>query len=205
MLLSLAVTPWLLWKLKAFQHKHYALASLQTSFQATVGSFYAVFFKTLGVLLLAVLLSSGLGMAFLFALKSNGQLAGLAGRAVTAVVAVLAMLGGVLAMLVVAKPYVISRMQNLVWTRTGNASLRFLSELRFKRLLWLTLKNWLLVILTLGLYWPFAAVAIARLRLEAVTVKTRISPDTLVQQIQGVEGEAAGDAAGDLFGLDIGL
>jgi uncharacterized membrane protein YjgN (DUF898 family) len=204
-LLSVAVTPWLLWKLKAFQHNHYALASLQTSFKATVGSFYAVFFKTLGVLVLAVLLSSGLGMAFLFALKSNGQLVGLAGRAVTAVVAVLAMLGGMLAMLVLVKPYVISRMQNLVWTRTGNASLRFLSELRFTRLLWLTLKNWLLVILTLGLYWPFAAVAMARLRLEAVTVKTRICPDTLVQQIQGLEGEAAGDAAGDLFGLDIGL
>jgi uncharacterized membrane protein YjgN (DUF898 family) len=204
-LLSLVVTPWLLWKLKAFQHNHYALASLQTTFKASVGSFYAVFFKTLGVLLLAVLLSSGLGMAFLFALKSNGQLVGLAGRAVTAVVAVLAMVGGMVTMLVVVKPYVISRMQNLVWTRTGNASLRFVSELRFKRLLWLTLKNWLLIVLTLGLYWPFAAVALARVRLEAVTVKTRISPDSLVQQIQGLEGEAAGDAAGDLFGLDIGL
>jgi uncharacterized membrane protein YjgN (DUF898 family) len=115
------------------------------------------------------------------------------------------MLAGAAAMLVVAKPYLTARLQNLVWTRTGNASLRFLSDLRFKRLLWLTLKNWLLVISTLGLYWPFAAVALARMRLEAVTVKTRVSPDTLVNQMKGAEGEAAGDAAGDLFGLDIGL
>ena len=63
----------------------------------------------------------------------------------------------------------------------------------------------LLVILTLGLYWPFAAVALARMRLEAVTVKTRVSPDTLVNQMKGAEGDAAGDAAGDLFGLDIGF
>ena len=33
----------------------------------------------------------------------------------------------------------------------------------------------------------------------------RNHPDTLVSQIRSVEGEAAGDAAGDLFGLDIGF
>jgi uncharacterized membrane protein YjgN (DUF898 family) len=107
--------------------------------------------------------------------------------------------------LVIAKPYFISRLQNLVWTRTVNASLRFVSDLRFKSLLWLTIKNWFLVVLTFGFYWPFAAVAMARMRLEAVTVKTRNHPDTLVSQMRSAEGEAAGDAAGDLFGLDIGF
>ena len=61
------------------------------------------------------------------------------------------------------------------------------------------------MVLTFGLYWPFAAISVARLRLEAVTVKTRIDPELLVSQIQSAEGEAAGDAAGDMFGLDIGL
>ena len=107
--------------------------------------------------------------------------------------------------LVIAKPYATARLQNLVWTRTGNASLRFVSDLRFKSLLWLTVKNWFFVVLTFGFYWPFAAIAVARMRLEAVTVKTRIDPDTLVSQMRSVECEAAGDAAGDLFGLDIGF
>ena len=61
------------------------------------------------------------------------------------------------------------------------------------------------MILTLGLYWPFAAVATQRLRLEAVEVVTQIDPQTLVDTEQANAGDAAGDAAGDLFGLDIGL
>jgi hypothetical protein len=43
------------------------------------------------------------------------------------------------------------------------------------------------------------------MRLQAVTVKTRIDPDSLVGQMRDDEGDAAGDAAGDMFGLDIGL
>jgi uncharacterized membrane protein YjgN (DUF898 family) len=96
-------------------------------------------------------------------------------------------------------------MQNLVWSRTAAPSLRFRSELGFRPLLGLTLKNWLLVVLTLGLYWPFAAVATARMRLEAVGLAIGVDPQTLVDQHPVREGEAAGDAAGDLFGLDIGL
>jgi uncharacterized membrane protein YjgN (DUF898 family) len=205
LLLTLAVLPWLLWKLKRFQHNNYGLASLTTQFKATPGSFYLVFGKTLGVMVLAVVLASLLAAALAAGLvvlgaggMRGGKMAGLLGG-------VLGALAGVLAVLIVVRPYVTTRLQNLVWTRTGNASLRFLSELRFRRLLGLTLKNWFLVILTLGLYWPFAAVAVARMRLEAVTVKTRVSPDTLVNQMKGAEGDAAGEAAGDLFGMDIGL
>jgi uncharacterized membrane protein YjgN (DUF898 family) len=120
-------------------------------------------------------------------------------------VPVLAMFAVLAAFFVVAKPYVTSRLQNLVWTRTGNRSLRFRSELSFQSLMWLSLKNWALVVLTLGLYWPFAAVAVARLRLEAVTIKTRLHPDSLFSSMSAMEGDAAGDAAGDLLGLDIGL
>ena len=52
---------------------------------------------------------------------------------------------------------------------------------------------------------PFAAVAVERMRFEAITVKTRVDPDILASQVRAVEGEAAGDAAEDLSGLDIGF
>jgi uncharacterized membrane protein YjgN (DUF898 family) len=199
---ALAALPWLLWNLKQYQHNHYCLASLQTSFKARLASFYKLFFKTLGMVLLPLavviavtVIAVALGNAtprisltreIIFKMLSAGFL--LAAFA-----------------LVCVKPYFTARFQNLVWTKTGNTSLRFVSDLRFRSLLRLTIKNWLLVVLTLGLYWPFAAIAVARLRLEAVTVKTRIDPELLVSQMQTPEGEAAGDAAGDLFGLDIGF
>jgi uncharacterized membrane protein YjgN (DUF898 family) len=118
---------------------------------------------------------------------------------------VLPTLLGALALLICIKPYAVARLQNLVWTKTGNAELRFVSTLRVRSLLWLTIKNWFFILLTLGLYWPFAAVAMARLRLEAVGIKSRVQPELLVSQIQPREGDAAGDAAGDFFGLDVGL
>lgn len=201
---TLAVMPWLLWNLKQYQHNNYALASLQTTFKASLSSFYGVFFKTLGVVLLPLALTG----ALIGGLLVMGKLGGLSGMGKTASIIFVGVLGSVAllaSIFVVAKPYMTSRLQNLLWTRTGNSELRFLSNLRFKSLLWLSIKNWLLVVLTLGLYWPFAAVATARMRLEAVTVKMRQSPELLVSQIKAAEGEAAGDAAGDLFGLDIGL
>ncbi len=199
-LVTVAVLPWLFWKLKQYQHNHYALASVQTTFKASLGSFYRLFFKLIGVVLLVLVLPLTL-IGALFMLNPGGAKPGVTGMVLLA----LAPLPGVLALLVVARSYLTARLQNLVWTKTGNRSLRFVSALPFAALLWLTLKNWLLMVLTLGLYWPFAAVAVARLRLEAVTVKTRQDPATLVTLLRAAEGEAAGDAAGDLFGLDIGL
>jgi hypothetical protein len=48
-------------------------------------------------------------------------------------------------------------------------------------------------------------VAEARLRLSCVRVFHRVSPDALVSQGQRAHKEAAGDAAGDFMGFDVGL
>jgi uncharacterized membrane protein YjgN (DUF898 family) len=78
---------------------------------------------------------------------------------------------------------------------------RFESALRFAPLCGLTLKNGLLIVLTLGLYWPFAAVALARMKLEAVSVVLQEDLEALADRARG----SAGDAAGDQLGFDIGL
>ena len=135
------------------------------------------------------------------ALRSGGS-----HNAAAAMVAiVLATLLGYAAVILVLQPYLTVRLQNLVWNATGSRHVRFTSALRFWPLLRLTLKNWLLMLLSLGLYWPFARIALARMRLEAVTVHTLLPPDELVSSMRERADDAAGDAAGDLFGFDIGL
>jgi len=62
-----------------------------------------------------------------------------------------------------------------------------------------------LVVCTLGLYFPFAQVASARLRLQAVSLVAGIDPAQIVAAGAIADESAAGDAAGDLFGIDIGL
>jgi hypothetical protein len=43
------------------------------------------------------------------------------------------------------------------------------------------------------------------MRLEAMSVTARVDPHGLVDDAVSTEGDAAGDAAGDLFELDIGF
>lgn len=202
-LVSGAVLPWLFWKLKRYQHAHYSLASLQTGFKATIGSFYALAFKSLGVSLLALASMAALIGALAYATKIASDLA--TGAIGMSAALMLLPFAAMLILVIVVRSYLTSRLQNLVWSKTGNKSMRFLSGLTFTRLFWLTLKNWLLMVCTLGLYWPFAAVATTRLRVEAVTIKTRQDPAMLVNLLKASDGDAAGDAAGDLLGLDIGL
>ena len=200
------LVPWLWWKLKKYQHDHYGFGHQRSELRTGPGSFYGVFVKTLlvgvaggaALVLLTGLLAVAVGLAF----PRDGATPG---RALAAAFGVLAFVVGLLAVQLVPRPYFTAKMQNLLWTRTASHSIGFDSRLRFWPLLRLTLKNWLLMILTLGLYWPFAAVAMQRMRLEAVELVTQIDPQTLVDTEQANAGDAAGDAAGDLFGLDIGM
>jgi uncharacterized membrane protein YjgN (DUF898 family) len=96
-------------------------------------------------------------------------------------------------------------MQNMVWTATRSQSIGFESRLRFRSLMWLTLKNWVLVALTLGLFRPFAAVNTARLRLQAMTVTLSADVDAWQTQAAASNQDATGDIAGDFFGIDMGL
>ncbi len=205
------IVPWLLWRLKKYQHDHYALAQWQTELRTGAGSFYGVFLKTIGVGLLGGLLFVGLAFvgAMVFGaasfLTGGGDGRPGAGSIVAVILGAVLGLLGLIVVQILPRPYMASRLQNLVWSRTGNASLRFRSELKFMPLLLLTLKNLLLMVLTLGLYWPFAAVATARMKLEAVSLTTRTDPATLFDSARPAEGDAAGDAAGDLLDFDIGF
>jgi hypothetical protein len=65
--------------------------------------------------------------------------------------------------------------------------------------------NGLLTLLTVGLYWPWAAVAIARYRLESMTVEVAESLDAVGASGLSPERSATGEGAVDFFGWDIGL
>ena len=192
--------PWLLWRMKAYQHRHYALGPLQTDFRASVGSFYLLAIKPF------LLFAGVMGLIALYVVTSFGSadaLGGLLGEMMW-VLPVLVVGFWVLMFLGIG-PWITTRLQNLVWTKTGNGQMRFISQLRFRDMLWMSIKNGLLIGITLGLYWPFAKVAMARLRLEAVHVRTVTDMQALLAAEHDRPAEAAGDAAGDFFGLDVGL
>jgi uncharacterized membrane protein YjgN (DUF898 family) len=102
-------------------------------------------------------------------------------------------------------PYVAARTQNLLWDNTRSERVVFQSQLRFRSLFGITLVNWLLIVLTLGLYWPFAKVRTARVKLEAMALEVQGDVDQWLAQAQQKGKGVLGDAAGDFFGMDMGL
>ena len=194
--------PYLWLRLKRYQHGHYAYGQQQTRLKTTVGAAYGVFLRIVGVALLATLGLGGLVVLVLWAFGAGADAGAWQGALMAAAPLLFLLL---LVTQTVPRAYATSRLQNLLWSRTGNADLRFRSELGFAPLARLLLKNWLLVMLTLGFYWPWAAVAVARLRLQAVSLRSRDSLDALVAGATAARGDAAGDAAGDALGIDLGL
>jgi uncharacterized membrane protein YjgN (DUF898 family) len=106
---------------------------------------------------------------------------------------------------ILPRAYFIAKMQNLIWSRTGNRYFRFKSELPVGKFIVLQFKNYFLILITFGLYWPFAVIATQRMRLEAVSLKTRVALDKLTDAARARENDAAGDMAADLFGFDLGM
>lgn len=189
--------PYFYWRLKRYQHDHYAWGPLQTELRTGPGSVYLVFLKALGVALLGLALLGAL-VALMRAAGPSRQLLGILLFALG--------LAAILLFNVLPKTYAQVRLQNLLWTRTGNGTVRLRSALAWWPFLRLQLKNYLLIVLTLGLYWPFAVIATRRAQIEAVELHARLGLDEVTDAARR-EGEAgaAGDMAADLFGLDIGM
>lgn len=207
LLSGMALTPYVIWRIKRYQHAHYALGPLQTSFKATYGKVLAIFLKAglltlvaaAGLALAGGLLGSVLGGGHLGTRPDPRQL--LSGVAMMLPVLV----GYIVLTQVIVAPYFSVNLQNLVWSHTGNRVVRFKSHLKWSDMVGLALKNWILIMFTLGLYWPFAAVSQARARLQAIVIHTRQDPDMLVGQARQASHPATGDLAADPVDIDVGL
>ncbi|MFY8117664.1 MAG: YjgN family protein [Roseateles sp.] len=189
--LGVVLLPLSVYLIKRYQHGHYAMAAQHSHLKAGPGDFYRLALKALGLLLLCLALFAGLATLSM-GLRSFWLFG-------------LLVLGFYLGLGLLIGPYLAARLQNLVWNRTRSEELRFDSDLSARALTRLSLKNWLLTVLTLGLYRPFAAVHTARLRLEAVRVRVQGELDAWVAEQSLQQPDAAGEAAGDFFGIDMGL
>ncbi|CAM3734849.1 YjgN family protein [Roseateles saccharophilus] len=190
---------------KRYQHNGYRIAAQQARIDLGIGRVYLLALKVLGVSIVSALLAM-LGMGLLAGvvmlvsglqpdMKSAWTQAAFFGVGLVAY----------LLMFSIVMPFGAARMQDLAWNGTRSEALRFSSRLRFRDLFSLTAMNWLLTGLTLGLYRPFAAVATARLRLEAISIESAEDPADWVAAAFTGHADATGDIAGDFFGIDMGL
>ena len=196
-------------RLKAWQHGHSAFGGTQAAFEGKIRSFYRLY---LGAVLLAAAVAVAIGvMLVLLVLKlQSGGLLDFGGNAPQPGQMRKIVLMGLFAVSMMiflslfVWPYVTARVQNLVWNNTRLGSHRFQSTVSARRLTWVALTNFLLVAVTLGLYKPFAAVRMARTRLEAVAL---LPVGSLEEFMVAAEANVAavGEEFGEFFDFDIAL
>lgn len=191
--------PWAHARLKQLQHEHARFGTQRFSFAPAKLAFYGLYAKAMALafvagMVVAVVVGGG------SALTLRGGVSGVPEWVFMA-------LGALLALLVwlSAWPYFAANVQQIVWGHTRWGELRFRGEMKGWPLWKLAAGQTLLVLLTAGLYWPFAAVNLARYRVQALVVEAdRPLGEIVALAPSPGEQQAAGDAAADFFGLDLG-
>ena len=96
-------------------------------------------------------------------------------------------------------------MQQVVWDHTVLDGLRFRTSIEPLVLGKLVARNVLLTLVTGGLYWPWAAIALARYRVECMQIESGHELALLASAVTAEPIGATGEGSMDSFGLDIGL
>ncbi|MFK7964281.1 MAG: YjgN family protein [Burkholderiaceae bacterium] len=211
-LAAVLIGPWLQFRIKRYQHDHYRFADRQSRFTATVGAFYLLFIKTLGVLVVALIalgLFASTVAAVFIGVDSIGALADMGDTLedsplLIGVGVTMAAIGLFLAWQAVTA-YFVRTLHNLTWGNTAGNGFAFAANLKFWPFFGLRVLNLVLKSLTLGLYTPFAQVAIVKMKLDSVVLAVDFDLEALVTQAQDGKLSAGADAAADLFDLDIAL
>lgn len=185
--------------LKRFQHDNAYFGQAPVFFHAKARAFFAIYGRAIGFLLLG---SVSAGMFGFLTRKIYLTLeATMFGWLFTLLYSV----ASAYAFYLFVNPYLQSRIQNLVWNQTEIGGHRFVSTASARQLLWIHASNLLFLVLSLGLYKPFAAMRLMKYRVESL----RLEPDDNLEEFMcdhaGDNAGAIGQEAGDLFDIEIAL
>jgi uncharacterized membrane protein YjgN (DUF898 family) len=185
--------PYLHFRFKKYQHANSALGNTRSAFAGKVSRFYLYYAIALAALTVVAVLVFGT-MGLLLRGRGEGGSFVAIGAGVLLFYVVLLALG----------PYVAARVQNHVWNSTRLGPVGFESAMRARKLIWIVLSNLVLIVLTLGLFTPFAAVRTTRYRVQSMAV---LSDDDLANFVGASASEVAavGEGAADLFDVDFAL
>jgi uncharacterized membrane protein YjgN (DUF898 family) len=182
-------------RIKRYQFDNSRYGSTAFKFGASVKGFYLIYLSALAVLLGTLLLIPVLAMMFGTGVGKQSLMTGF-NLIVPFIMLILA------ASFLMVGSMFSAYMQNLVWGSTELGEHRFFSNVSARRLLWISVSNFLGVVLTLGLFMPFATIRMLRFKLESmgVAVSGDLSEFVSDQQLQAT---AAGEETAEMFDVDI--
>jgi uncharacterized membrane protein YjgN (DUF898 family) len=202
---SSVLTPFAHQRLKAYQHGNSWFGQTRISFHARVSQFYRVYFRfwlilvgILGILATAFMLGGGSTVTVLTKTQQ------LAADSHAAEVVLLGIYAALILMVVVINPIFQTMMTNLIWNNTRVGDHRMECRMSPWVLIWISVSNLLMVVISLGLFIPWATVRRTRYQVESIS----LVPATDLQEFVDAEPEAVGalgEEAAAVFDFDIAL
>lgn len=193
--------PYLIYRQTGFYANNHAYGSSRTKFAGRPGPFFKVGFMALAILAIPIgLMVVGLaGVATMARTEADPSM--------VRDMLILTGVGGVLMYL--SLPLVIgytrARFAGLMFSNTRLGPLEFISRHDARALIWIYFSNLLLIVVTLGVYTPWAQVRLARYWLENLDV---VGPADGLDGFSAASGAvvaAAGTEMADVFDMDVSL
>lgn len=185
-------------RIKAYQHNNSRFGQTSFAFGAGAGSFYKVYFLAFLMMMAIGALLGIAGYGFFQGILQNTN------DPRSFVMFMVAFYGLIIIASFFVVPYFISRIQNLVWNNTKLDSHQFSCNLSAMRLGWLYISNFILTIITLGLYKPFADIRVARYKVEQMAMQPAGDLEAfLAAEQQNIS--ATGEETAEMFDIDIAI
>lgn len=182
-------------RIKQYQFDNSRYGNTPFKFGATAGGFYLLYLSTLAFVAGSVLLIIAL---MTMAGTGTGLRALASGFAATAPFMLLLMAASIL----VVSSLFGAGMQNMVWGNTAVGEHRISSTVSARRLLWVSVSNFIGIVLTLGLFVPFATIRMLRLRVESMGVASSGDLSGILAA-QQQEATATGAETAEMFDVDV--
>lgn len=192
-------------RIKEYQHNHSQYGTAPFHFDAKAGDFYRIYLKILGIMFLLGLLipfivygihAASPGLFDGFKSKNPEVIGKLIG------IIFMLVMGFYLVFFLLVGPWFAARIQNLVWNHTALGEHAFASNVRARDLFKIYLTNFIAIILTLGLFKPFADIRLTRYRLTHMALNAQSSLDEFFAQEQQAVS-ALGEETANVFDVDI--
>lgn len=184
------IAPYVIYRQKRFLVEQSSYGTARFGFNATSRDYYRVF-KPLFILI-PLLLISFASLASLGPAAGNNPLAIIVPTILFPVVYIVAMV------------YMPTALANLTWNSTSIGSHRFVSTLRARDIAWIQISSAVAILLSLGMLAPWAAVRLARYRLDRLKL-TGTGDLAIVTAAAAEAASATGEELGDMLGYDFGL
>jgi uncharacterized membrane protein YjgN (DUF898 family) len=191
-------------RLKAYQHDNTWFGRTQCSFHARAGQFYVIYLLFLAALAIFAVVVGVSGIVGVFTAISEAQRHGGHVDPHGALRALFIVYGALIVMGVSIGPTFHALINNLIWNNTRVGEHRIECNISPFSLIGITLSNLVLVVLTLGLFIPWAQVRLAKYQLESV----RLLPAGDLQEFEAAATEtpgAVGEEVATAFDFDIAL